>query len=364
MRRLAAALAMALVGVVALAAGAPARERPAEMEQLAAASGALGLSNSAAGAAIITAHGLMPGQATSGTLTLGNTGEATGLLVLARTGIHDVPGPNGGKLSDALTLLIEDVSAGTGAPREVFYGEVGGLERVALDALPGGTARTYRFTVEFPDTGPGGADNAFIGSAVRFDYEWRAEALPVPPPATTPDPGSAPTPDPGAAPTPDAGAGAPPAGGGPDAGPAPAGETPAGPSRAPFIYLKIPHQRVIHTDAVRLYARCSARCSVRFSGRAETAPRAKSARRRALLRRGLFRGERRSRRVGVRRQKQLKLRLTPRGRAVLRRELDSTARVGVVVRARVKGKRGTRTVKRRIVLHTTLIRDGERISGR
>ena len=349
MRRLAAAVAVALVGVVAVAAGAPARERPAEMEQLAAASGALALSNSAAGAAIITAYGLMPGQATSGTLTLGNTGEATGLLVLARTAIDDVPGPNGGKLSDALTLLIEDVSAG--APREVFYGEVGGLERVALDALPGGTARTYRFTVQFPDTGPGGADNAYIGSAVRFDYEWRAEALPVPPQAATPDPG----------------AGVPPAtGGDPGAGPAPAPteETPAGPSRAPFIYLKIPHQRVIHTDAVRLYARCSERCTVRFSGRAETAPRARSAKRRPLLRRGLFRGERQSRRVGVRRQKLLRLRLTPRGRAVLRGQLDTRARVGVVVRARVKGKRGTRTVKRRIVLHTTLIRDGERISGR
>jgi hypothetical protein len=358
-RRLAAALAVALVGVVAVAAGALARERPAEMEQLAAASGALALSNSAAGAAIITAYGLMPGQATSGTLTLGNTGEATGLLVLARTAIHDVPGPNGGKLSDALTLLIEDVSAG--APREVFYGEVGGLERVALDALPGGTARTYRFTVQFPDTGPGGADNAYIGSAVRFDYEWRAEALPVPPAAATPEPGAGVPPaaggDPGAGPA---------AGGDPGAGPAPGptGETPAGPSRAPFIYLKIPHQRVIHTDAVRLYARCSERCTVRFSGRAETAPRAKSAKRRPLLRRGLFRGERRSRRVGVRRQKLLKLRLTPRGRAVLRGQLDTRARVGVVVRARVKGKRGTRTVKRRIVLHTTLIRNGERISGR
>ena len=344
MRRLAAALAVALVGVVAVAAGAPARERPAEMEQLAAASGALALSNSAAGAAIITAYGLMPGQATSGTLTLGNTGEATGLLVLARTAIDDVPGPNGGKLSDALTLLIEDVSAG--APREVFYGEVGGLERVALDALPGGTARTYRFTVQFPDTGPGGADNAYIGSAVRFDYEWRAEALALPPAAT-----------PGRAPAPGGNGVVPPPSGS-------AGETPGGPSRAPRIHLRIPRQRVMHTDAVRLYARCSHRCRVKFAGRAETAPRARGATRRPLLRRGLFRGEQTRRRIGVKRQKRLELELTRRGRATLRRQLDRKARVGVVIRARVKGRYGTRTVKRRIVLHTTLIRDGKRISGR
>ena len=109
MRRLAAASWPRWSGVVAVAAGALARERPAEMEQLAAASGALALSNSAADAAIITAYGLMPGEAV-GQITLGNTGEAAGLLVLARTAITDVPGPNGGRLSDALTLLIEDVT--------------------------------------------------------------------------------------------------------------------------------------------------------------------------------------------------------------------------------------------------------------
>ena len=64
----------------------------------------------------------------------------------------------------------------------------------------------------------------------------------------------------------------------------------------------------------------------------------------------------------MKRQKLLKLQLTGRGRAALRR--DTRARVGVVIRARVKGRHGARTVKRRIVLHTTLIRDGKRISGR
>jgi hypothetical protein len=351
-RRFGAIVVAALVGVVAVATGALARERPAEMEQMAAASGALALSNSAGGAAIITAYGLMPGEATTGEITLGNTGEAAGLLVLARTAMTDSPGPYGGRLADALTLLIEDVTV-SAKPREVFYGEVGGLERVALDALAGGSERTYRFTVEFPDTGPGGADNAYIGSAVRFDYEWRAEELPLPP-AATPTP--APVPPGGGGGGGNGGGGEPPAG--------PSGEPPNDPSKAPIIYLKIPHQRVMHTDAVRLYARCSARCRVKFSGRAETAPRAKRATRRPLLRRGLFRGEKTKRRIGVRKQKLLKLKLTRRGRATLRRQLDTKARVGVVIRARVKGRYGTRTVKRRIVLHTTLIRNGKRISGR
>jgi hypothetical protein len=83
-----------------------------------------------------------------------------------------------------------------------------------------------------------------------------------------------------------------------------------------------------------------------------------------LKRRGVFRGERRARTVRVRREHAVRLRLTPAGRAVLRRTLDRRGRVGVVITATVRGSRGTRTVRKRIVLHTTLIRNGKRISYR
>ncbi len=318
-----------------VATGAFARERPARMERMAAASGALALSNSAANKAIITAHGLMPGEGTAGTITIGNTGEASGLLSLARLNMTDVAGPYGGKLSDVLTLKIEDV---TGAqPREVFYGEVGGLERVALEVLPGGVRRRYRFTVVFPDSGPGGADNAYMGSAVRFDYEWRAEALPV----------AVPTPGPNATPTPVPGGG--------DDGPQPV-------QRAPIVYLRIPHQRVMHTAAVRLFGRCDSTCTVRFSGRATTAPR--KGRRHTLKRRGMFRGEKQARKLKVTRERAIRLKLTRKGRRVLRGELDTNGRVRVRISARVKGPYGVRTVRKRIVLHTTLIRNGKRINFR
>ncbi len=340
----------ALVGVVAVAAGALARERPAEMEQLAAASGALALSNSAAGAAIITAHGLMPGEATHGRDHARQHRRGRGPARARAHGDHGRrPGPYGGRLSDALTLVIEDVTA-PAAPREVFYGEVGGLERVALDALAGGAQRHLPLHRRVPRhrAGRRGQRLHRLGGALRLRVARRG----------------APAPARG-----DADAGARRRAGRRRrrrrrAAHGPAGETPNDPSKAPFIYLKIPHQRVMHTDAVRLYARCSSRCRVKFSGRAETAPRAKRATRRPLLRRGLFRGEQTKRRVGVKQQKLLKLKLTRRGRATLRRQLDTKARVGVVIRARVKGRYGTRTVKRRIVLHTTLIRDGKRISGR
>jgi hypothetical protein len=333
---LVAAVTAFVVTLAIVATGALARERPAKMERMAAASGALALSNSAANTAIITANALMPGQGTTGTITIGNTGEAAGLLSLARTAITDVPGEYGGKLSDVLTLEIDDVSGAT--PREVFYGEVGGLERIALETLPGGVERTYRFTVFFPDTGPDGADNAVMGSSVRFDYEWRAEALPVTP-APTPGPGVTPTPTPG-----------------------PGGDTPQPVQGAPIVYLRIPHQRVMHTDAVRLFGRCDSSCTVRFSGRATTAPR--KGRRHTLQRRGVFRGEKKARKLRVTREKAIKLKLTSKGRRVLRRELDTNGRVRVRISARVKGPYGVRVVRKRIVLHTTLIRNGKRISFR
>jgi hypothetical protein len=342
---LVAAVTVFAVTLAIVATGALARERPAKMERMAAASGALALSNSAANKAIITAHGLMPGQATTGTITIGNTGEAAGLLSLARTAITDVPGPYGGKLSDVLTLQIDDVSGAT--PREVFYGEVGGLERIALETLPGGVKRIYRFTAFFPDTGPNGADNAVMGSSVRFDYEWRAEALPLTPtPTPTPTPGTG------------GGGGTPSPGGGSVGGT----ETPQPVQGAPIVYLRIPHQRVMHTDAVRLFGRCDSSCSVRFSGRATTAPR--KGRRHVLKRRGIFRGEKKGRKLRVTREKAIKLKLSRKGRRVLRRELDTNGRVRVRISARVKGPYGVRVVRKRIVLHTTLIRNGKRINFR
>ena len=121
----------------------------------------------------------------------------------------------------------------------------------------------------------------------------------------------------------------------------------------------------MHTDYVRVFARCSERCSVRFRGaRHDRAGAGASAT--WLKRRGVFRGERTggAGTVRVRREHAVRLRLTPAGRAVLRRTLDRRGRVGVVISATVRGSRGTRTVRKRIVLHTTLIRNGKRINFR
>jgi hypothetical protein len=331
------ALAAALAVAVAMLAGSAfADDSPPQIDRVAAATGALSLSNSRDGGAIFSAAALLPGQSVAGTITLGNTGDQAGRLLLSRARLDDTPGPGGGKLADVLRLRIDDAATGT----PVAGGRLRELVAVELPDLAGGAQRTYRFTLTFPDGGPHGADNAYAGASVRVDYEWLTEAVA----ATEPPQAETPRTIPGApsAPTP--------------------ADVAGSADTAPRLALRIPHQRVMHTDHVRVLASCSERCTVRFSGRATTAPR--RGRARVLKRRGLFRGERRARVVGVKRQGAVRLRLSRAGRSVLRRTLDSRGRVGVVITATVRGARGTRTVRKRIVLHTTLIRNGKRIDYR
>ncbi len=134
-----------------LAGAALARERPAQIERVAAATGALSLSNSREGAAIFSAAGMLPGQSITGTVTLGNTGEQAGRLMLSRTALNETPGLGGGKLSDVLAVRVDDVTSGT--PREVVTGKLAGLYTILLHDLPGGVSRTYRFTVTKPEIG-------------------------------------------------------------------------------------------------------------------------------------------------------------------------------------------------------------------
>jgi hypothetical protein len=327
------AVALAMLGSSAFA-----DDTPPQIDRVAAATGVLSLSNSRDGAAIFRADRMVPGQSVTGTITLGNTGEQGGRLLFSRARLDETPGLGGGRLADVLRLRIDDITDGT--PQQMADGLLRDLPAIPLPDLPGGAERTYRFTVTFPDSGPGGADNVYAGASLQADYEWLTEAISA---AVTPEP-EAPRTTPGTV------------------SPATPAEVAGVTDTAPRLTLRIPHQRVMHTDFVRVFAQCSERCTVRFSGRAETA--ARSGKPRTLKRRGVFRGERRMRTVRVRRERAIRLRIGATGRAVLRRTLDTRGRVGVVIAATVRGTRGTRTVRKRIVLHTTLIRDGQRIDFR
>ncbi len=85
---------------------------------------------------------------------------------------------NGGRLSDAVHLDIQDVTGGNVIP--VFAGPLGALQSRALGNITPGEARTYRFTASLPDRGtPPSAtsgDNAYAGSALTVRYSWKATA--------------------------------------------------------------------------------------------------------------------------------------------------------------------------------------------
>lgn len=171
---------VAVSGCAAAASSSVSAEPRAEISQ---ASGELHVTNSRDGQAIFQAQGLAPGRSVTGTLQLSNTGSLAGDLGFQQLDVHDQPGPNGGWLSDAVHLDVQDLTGGNAVP--VFAGQLGTFQNRALGSIAPGEARTYRFTASLPDGGappsPTGGDNAYAGSALAVRYSWIA---------TAPDPGT------------------------------------------------------------------------------------------------------------------------------------------------------------------------------
>jgi hypothetical protein len=160
--------------------------------EVAQASGDFSVANSRNGQAIFRAQGLAPGGTVSGTVALTNTGRLPGELGIEQADILDRPGRNGGLLSQAVELAVQDVSNPADATTK-FSGRLGELHERRLGSIAPGQVRRYRFTATLPDRGAPPSfrtgDNAYIGSALTVRYTWRASAAaPAPPqvPATAP----------------------------------------------------------------------------------------------------------------------------------------------------------------------------------
>ena len=182
-----AALLVVIFACAAVARGTSGHDNArAEISQ---ASGQLKITNSRNGQSIFQASGLAPGRSVSGTVQLSNTGTLAGDLRLAQVNVVDQPGANGGRLSDAVQLVISDVTGGSSIP--VYGGQLRAVGTRTLAKLAAGKARTYRFTATLPNNGtpptPTGGDNAYIGSRVTLGYAWTATA-PSPPPPVRPRP--------------------------------------------------------------------------------------------------------------------------------------------------------------------------------
>jgi hypothetical protein len=166
---------VAISGCAAAASSSVSAEPHAVISQ---ASGELYVTNSRDGQAIFQAQGLAPGRSVTGTVQLSNAGSLAGDLGFEQLDVQDQPGVNGGRLSDAVHLDVEDVTGGNQVP--VYVGQLGGLQSRGLGNIAPGEARTYRFTASLPDGGappsPTGGDNAYAGAALTVRYAWKATA--------------------------------------------------------------------------------------------------------------------------------------------------------------------------------------------
>ena len=84
------------------------------------ATGTLTISNSSAGAAILSAAGLRPGDpAATGTVDIANSGSLSGAFTLARSAPQDSDGTN--PLSAKLRLVVRDCGAFSGAETQFTW---------------------------------------------------------------------------------------------------------------------------------------------------------------------------------------------------------------------------------------------------
>jgi spore coat-associated protein N len=131
-------------------------------------------SNARDGQAVLTAANLKPGERRSGEVTIRNVGHAGAIYLVAR-GLVDTQSPSGERVSDRLSMTIADATGG--ASRTLAVGPLSTIATCQpLGEFAAGEQRTYRFTVAFPDGGPG-ADNALAGASARVDYEWLETAV-------------------------------------------------------------------------------------------------------------------------------------------------------------------------------------------
>jgi hypothetical protein len=184
----------ALVAVAIVIVAPPGRAAADPRFALASASGALQLSNSKAGQAIFNGDRLRPGESTSGTVAIVNTGEVRAAFAVeaakeSQTGT--------GHLWDALQIVVTDITV-PAAPFPIYEGRLADMGRLTFGGLATSRRRAFAFTLSLPRDV---ADNSLQGASLSLGLAWSAQAVDAPNP-TNPAPTPTPTPTPTPAPQP------------------------------------------------------------------------------------------------------------------------------------------------------------------
>jgi hypothetical protein len=145
--------------------------------------GTLSMSNSSNDVAVLTASGLRPGDTSTGTVDIANTGSLSGAFTLARSSLTDSDPAN--PLSGKLNVVVDDCgafSAGGSAPSCTDGDEVPkytgtladmstpGHAVTGLGTFAGNEKHRYRFRV----TLDGSADNPYQGDNSTASFTWTA----------------------------------------------------------------------------------------------------------------------------------------------------------------------------------------------
>jgi hypothetical protein len=119
----------------------------------------------------------------NGMVRIGNGGDAPGRFAVKVAGLSDTPGPNGGRMSERVELVLFDVT-NVQRPVTVYAGPPAQLGEQSLGTLAPGSRREYLVAMTLPDSG--GDDNLYQGSSLSLGFEWRAASVAPPTPPTTP----------------------------------------------------------------------------------------------------------------------------------------------------------------------------------
>jgi hypothetical protein len=178
----------ALVAVAIVIVAPPGRAAADPRFALASASGALQIANSKAGQAIFNGDRLRPGESTSGTVAIVNTGQVRAAFAVeaakeSQTGT--------GHLWDALQIVVSDITV-PAAPFPVYEGRLADMGQLTFGGLATNRRRAFAFTLSLPRDV---ADNSLQGASLSLGLTWSAEAVDTPNP-TGPAPTPTPTPTP------------------------------------------------------------------------------------------------------------------------------------------------------------------------
>jgi hypothetical protein len=145
------------------------RSRPANLAHT-----NLAHTNSNSGA-LLTAARIKPGDSTTGTVDITNSGDINGVFTLSKSNLTDTP--SSPAFSSKLDLKIEDLGDPTASPAATpvvkYNGKLGSLGATALGTFTPNEKHRYKFTLTFPDGGAG-ADNAYKGASTSVQFDWES----------------------------------------------------------------------------------------------------------------------------------------------------------------------------------------------